>query len=215
MSPLRVLPLALALLGIASPSLADTVLSIGDGDTLTVIGPGGRRTVRFACIDAPETAQAPYGTAARIALRELAPVGSTVELRVGDIDRYGRTVAEVWRGGTNVNLRLVAAGHAFVYRQYLRKPCAASAYLNAEQAAQGAKLGVWSVPGGSTRPWDFRHGGRRSAPASSAGGGGTAGGSGRYSCQSIGSWARAQELLRQGHTYLDRDGDGESCESLK
>ena len=27
--------------------------------------------------------------------------------------------------------------------------------------------------------------------------------------------AAAQELLKQGHTYLDRDGDGEACESLR
>lgn len=31
----------------------------------------------------------------------------------------------------------------------------------------------------------------------------------------IGSYARAQELLRQGHGYLDGDGEGEACESLR
>jgi hypothetical protein len=31
----------------------------------------------------------------------------------------------------------------------------------------------------------------------------------------IGSFAWAQELLRQGHTYLDGDGDGVACESLR
>jgi hypothetical protein len=39
--------------------------------------------------------------------------------------------------------------------------------------------------------------------------------SGRYRCSQIGSFARAQELLRQGHTYLDRNGDGVACESLR
>jgi endonuclease YncB( thermonuclease family) len=160
--------------------------------------------VLLACVDAPETAHVPYGNAGRETLRVLAPVGSTVDLRVGDIDRYGRTVAEVWRGTTNVNLRLVASGHAFVYRQYLKAPCAASAYLKAEGQAQYARLGVWSVPGGITRQWDYRHGRKRSSTATS----------GRYICRSIGSWAKAQELLRQGHRYLDRDGDGEASESL-
>ena len=37
----------------------------------------------------------------------------------------------------------------------------------------------------------------------------------RYSCKEIGSYARAQELLRQGHTYLDSNKDGEACESLR
>jgi len=190
---------------------AAQVLSVGDGDTLTVVEGSRRITVRLACVDAPETAQAPYGSAARTALQQLAPVGSTVELRVGETDRYGRTVAEVWRGNTNANLRLVSSGHAFVYRKYLKAPCTASTYLKAEKEAQAARLEVWSVQGGITRPWDFRHG-RKSAKTVNSTGGDT---SGRYTCRSIGSWAKAQELLRQGHGYLDRDGDGEACESLK
>ncbi len=32
---------------------------------------------------------------------------------------------------------------------------------------------------------------------------GTTPGGRRYRCKEIGSYARAQELLRQGHTYLD------------
>jgi hypothetical protein len=31
----------------------------------------------------------------------------------------------------------------------------------------------------------------------------------------IGSYARAQELLREGHSYLDRNGDGIACKSLR
>ncbi|MEN9860936.1 MAG: hypothetical protein RLZZ515_1418, partial [Cyanobacteriota bacterium] len=37
----------------------------------------------------------------------------------------------------------------------------------------------------------------------------------RYTCSQIGSYAEAQVLLRQGHRYLDGDGDGEACEGLK
>ena len=44
---------------------------------------------------------------------------------------------------------------------------------------------------------------------------GTTPGGRRYRCMEIGSYARAQELLRQGHIYLDSNGDGEACESLK
>jgi len=36
----------------------------------------------------------------------------------------------------------------------------------------------------------------------------------RYRCLEIGSYVRAQELLHQGHTDLDSNGDGEACESL-
>jgi hypothetical protein len=36
-----------------------------------------------------------------------------------------------------------------------------------------------------------------------------------YSSKAIGSYARAQELLRQGHRYLVRNGNGEACGSLR
>ena len=69
MNSLWALRLTSLVLAFATPALADTVLSIGDCDTLTVIGPNGRRTIRLACVDAPETAQTPYGYAARAALQ--------------------------------------------------------------------------------------------------------------------------------------------------
>jgi hypothetical protein len=37
----------------------------------------------------------------------------------------------------------------------------------------------------------------------------------RYSCKEIGSYDRAQVLLRQGHAYLDGNGDGQACEALR
>ena len=36
----------------------------------------------------------------------------------------------------------------------------------------------------------------------------------RYKCADIGDWNLAQTLLSQGHSYLDRDKDGEACEVL-
>ncbi len=214
------------LLLLAGPAGAATVLSVGDGDTLRVVDGGKRLTIRVACIDAPETAQRPYGAASRQRLQELAPVGSVVSLRPQATDKYGRTVAEVFRGGRSVNLAMVSSGQAFAYRKYL-SACDGSAYLGAEAAAQRQRVGVWAVPGGIQRPWDWRKGTRPpaastaapflpatgSAPPASAPAGGY---SGRMlTCRQIGSYARAQELLRQGHSYLDRNGDGVSCESLR
>ena len=189
------------------------VLSVGDGDTLSVTEGVSRRTIRLACIDAPEMAQGPYGTEARAALHAMAPVGSSVAVKGVQRDRYSRTVAEIWRGNTNVNLELVRQGVAFVYRQYL-SGCDRNEYLSAESQAASARLGVWSVPGGITKPWDWRNGGSArsrsgTTPASSSRP------SGRYRCAQVGSWAKAQELLNQGHTYLDGDRDGEACEGLR
>ena len=33
-------------------------------------------------------------------------------------------------------------------------------------------------------------------------------------CGDIGDWSKAQNFLRAGHSYLDRDNDGEACEAL-
>jgi len=130
-----------------------------------------------------------------------------VTLDVKTTDRYGRSVAEVI-SDININLAMVDR-QAFANRQYLGG-CDAKEYLDAEYRASRRRYGVWQVPGGITRPWDFRRG-RRSAAIPD----GTTPGGRRYRCNEIGSYARAQELLRQGHIFLDSNGDGEDCEALR
>ena len=169
---------------------------------------------------------------AREAFQKLAPVGSEVALQVQTTDRYGRSVAEVFRGGANLNLAMVRQGAAFAFRKYLGQ-CQALTYLQAESQAQFQRAGVWATPGGITPPWEWRAVTRESQPApsprpakgpasvnlgvmtggGSANGGATSGG-GRYYCKNL-SHQEAQRLLSQGHTYLDRDGDGEACEGSR
>ena len=141
-------------------------------------------------------------------MQQRLPIGREVSLNIKTTDRYGRSVAEVI-SESNINLALVEDGKAFAYRQYL-SGCDAKAYLEAEERASRAHLGVWQVPGGITRPWDFRRA-RRSATIPD----GSAPGGRLYRCSDIGSYAKAQELLAEGHSYLDGNGDGEACESLR
>jgi hypothetical protein len=103
----------------------------------------------------------------------------------------------------------VEDGQAFAYRQYL-SGCDAKEYLDAEYRASRRRYRVWQVEGGITRPWDFRRG-RRSAAIPD----GTTPAGRRYRCSEISSYDRAQELLRQGHSYLDGNDDGEACEMLR
>ena len=150
---------AIALSSITTPVAAAElkVLSIGDGDTIRVSSPSGttKTTVRLACIDAPETSQAPYGNDARQALQGELAIGAEVSLRTKATDRYGRTVAEVMVGTTNINQALVAAGAAFVYWQYI-EGCDRETYSRLENEARLKSLGIWQVPGGIQRPWDYR-----------------------------------------------------------
>ena len=201
---------------VASPVHSASVLSIGDGDTITVREGSQRIKVRLACIDAPETSQSPYGLESRRGLQGLLPIGSEVTLKTKTVDRYGRSVAEVLKGGSNINQTLVRSGDAFVYWQYI-SGCDRQTYSRLENDARLKGVGVWSVPGGIQRPWDYRRGRRGGSTSSSSGDGASSSGSGssKNRCKEIGSWTRAQDLLKQGHTYLDRDGDGEACESLK
>lgn len=162
------LPAGTGLAGsVPAGELPATVLSIGDGDSIAVLQGGQRLRIRLACIDAPETAQTPHGAEARRELRRRLRVGAAVTLRPYTVDRFGRTVAEVI-AGTNIGLALVESGHAFVFRRFLNQ-CDASAYLAAEQRAMRRRAGIWQVPGGITRPWDFRRQ-QRSGVSSPSGG---------------------------------------------
>ncbi|MGL6134906.1 MAG: thermonuclease family protein, partial [Prochlorococcaceae cyanobacterium] len=148
-------PMALSPVAAARPEVRATVLSIDDDDTIRVQQGGKRITIRLACIDAPEMAQAPNGANARSYLQSRLRLGSSVTLRPQTtVDRFGRTVAEVI-GEVNLNLAMVEDGQAFAYRQYLDQ-CNKREYLEAEERASRLRVGVWKVPGGITKPWDFR-----------------------------------------------------------
>jgi hypothetical protein len=93
--------------------------------------------------------------------------------------------------------------------------------IRCEYRSSRSRFGEWAVQGRIRRPWDFRPakraiGGASTSPSERPIGSVTAPLTGqRYRCREIGSWSRAQELLRQGHTYLDGADDGEACESLR
>jgi micrococcal nuclease len=140
---------------LAQATVPGTVISTGDGDTLRVQMNGQPITVRLACADAPESTQT-GGKESAARLSQFLPKNQSVQLRVVEKDRYGRTVAEVFKNGQSVNLQMVQEGRAVVYRQYL-SACAATKdrYLQAEAKAKQRKLAFWSQPN-PVMPWDFR-----------------------------------------------------------
>ena len=187
------------------PASGSTIISVGDGDTIRIRDGSEKLTVRLACIDAPEISQDPYGERSRDFLRNILPIGTKVTLRIQTIDRYGRSVAEVFTKRGNINESIIEQGHGFVYRRYLSK-CNGSRYLSLERQAQKLGLGVWSTSStGIQRPWDYRRSKRSASRYFRR----------KYRCKEIASWNKAQQLLKEGHTYLDRDKDGKACESLR
>lgn len=132
-----------------------TVVSVGDGDTLRVSEGDRRFTLRLGCVDAPETNQ-PGGRESATRLRQLLPQGQRIQMRRISVDRYGRTVGEVYLRGSSLNLQLVREGQVVVYRQFL-SGCRATQnqYLQAEQQARSARRGFWRQQN-PVMPWQWR-----------------------------------------------------------
>lgn len=139
-------------------SLTAKVISVGDGDTITLDRGGKNVKVRMGCIDSPELKQKPFGESSRQRLKALLPTGTLVTLRVIDTDRYGRTVAEVFKGSQSINLVLVQEGQAVIYREYF-SGCQGSKgqYEQAERQAKQRKVAFWHQDN-LVMPWDFRRG---------------------------------------------------------
>ena len=130
-----------------------TVRSIYDGDTMTVKCSGERKKIRLYCIDAPEMKQRPWGKESRDYLRAITP--RHVRVVIHKKDRYGRSIGEVWapEGGESLNLQMVKAGRAVVYRRY----CSDQQYYTAEKHARANRSGVWKKEGDWQKPWNWRH----------------------------------------------------------
>ena len=128
-------------------------MKISDGDTATVLNSDFKEVkIRFNGIDTPESKQ-PFGTKAKEALGKLIFGKQITVLRTGE-DRYERTLGFVRVDGVDVNAMMIRMGYAWHYKDY-----SDSAELAAyEQAARGAKIGLWSGVGDQSPvpPWDWR-----------------------------------------------------------
>ena len=89
-----------------------------DGDTCTT--ENGEK-IRLACIDAPEirgkNADPLKAKASKEFINNLLS-NKKVKIKRIDTDRYGRTVAEIFVKGTNIQKLMVKNGFAKIYRKY-------------------------------------------------------------------------------------------------
>jgi hypothetical protein len=141
---------------------------------------------------------------------ELARVAPQERLAIGrNIHSWLKATPDYWqiRAKFDANYQNVVAGDYVTNREvYIRYATArlAPRYGNTLKPPSEVKSVATSLPEVST-PAAF-------VPSASA----ASAQSGRhYTCAEIGDWNEAQRLLSEGHTYLDRDRDGEACEALR
>lgn len=131
------------------------IAKVVDGDTIDVrTGPGDATTrVRMIGFDTPESVDPRrpvecFGKEASKHLATLAPAGTSVRLErdAEATDRYGRTLAYVYRAsdGVFLNERMVADGYAHTL-SIPPNVTHAELFRAAERAARIGALGLWSA----------------------------------------------------------------------
>jgi micrococcal nuclease len=130
------------------------VRSVVDGDTFWADLNGRPTRFRLAYVDAPELTQGRWGRLSQEALQNLLPTGSLVQVDTLYVTPEGLHIAQVYNADGLVNLEMLRQGQAVVYERFLQganRQC----YLEAQEAAQAARLGFWQQRN-PVMPWEFR-----------------------------------------------------------
>jgi len=141
--------LALILCSILSATITGRVVSVHDGDTLTVLEGTTQIKVRLSEIDAPELKQR-YGRRATLAI-VVRLLGRQVAIEPAGKDRYGRILGTVFLGPDSVNLWLVRNGWAWRYEKYSKSDI----LKQAQDEAKKERKGLWS-DSSPVEPWEWR-----------------------------------------------------------
>ena len=132
-----------------------------DGDTIRIVGENAEITLRLFGIDAPETSKSkrdPGQPFSQTAAKQLAALvlNKTVQFKNCGADRYGRTLAVVFVDGKEVNLALLNAGLAEVYRGASAAGPQMALYREVEREAREAGRGMWALKESYVSPREWR-----------------------------------------------------------
>ena len=124
------------------------VSRIIDGDTIQVKKGAIKLTVRLVGIDAPEVSHKknepgqPFSQQSTKYLAKIA-LNRSADVKSYGADRYGRVLGEIFVDGNNVNLEMLKAGLAEVYRGTPAPGQDVGPYWKAEEEARKAGRGMW------------------------------------------------------------------------
>ena len=164
----RYLKIVLFLLIIPAISFAGQykVTRVTDGDTIKATGDGSKITIRLVGIDAPETSKKknepgqPFSQKSTKYLASLV-LNKVVDLKSYGTGRYGRILGVVFVNGIDINLEMVKAGLAEVYRGPPAKGLDLEPYWKAEKETRDAGRGMWNLGDKYVSPREWRRGKRK------------------------------------------------------
>jgi micrococcal nuclease len=135
---------------------------VADGDTVTVLTPNQTKLrIRMFGIDAPETPKGttfpgqPYGPEAETYLKQLVE-GKRVTVEIYQVDRYKRLLSTIFVDGKDINLAMIEAGLAEVYRGPESGNPYKLQYQAAEEVARSGKKGMWVLGDTYESPRTYR-----------------------------------------------------------
>jgi micrococcal nuclease len=142
------------------------VVRVYDGDTVKATGHDITIKVRLVGIDAPEVSHRKrepgqsYGQRSKKYLTELV-LNKTVDVKGYGLGPYNRILGVITLNGKNINLEMIKAGLAEVYRGLAPKKFDLDPYWKAERQARQAKEGMWVLGDRYISPRDWRRMNRR------------------------------------------------------
>lgn len=161
------LALLLLCLSIPLPLFAweGRVISVIDGDLISVLHEGREERLRLFGVDTPDDPQ-DFGREAWDFTSQTV-LGKMVEVTPIEQDRHGNILGIITVNGTTLNSELAKSGLAWVYgRKCTRAECREWKEFESEAKRRGG--GLWSDPN-PIPPWEYRRTFGQAAPVASGG----------------------------------------------
>jgi micrococcal nuclease len=137
------------------------IIRVYDGDTVKAVGHDIAIKIRLVAIDAPEISHGkrkpgqPYGQRSKKYLTELV-LNKTVDVKGYGLGPYNRILGVITLNGKNINLEMIKAGLAEVYRGIAPYRFDLDPYWKSEREARIAKKGMWVLGDKYVSPKEWR-----------------------------------------------------------
>ncbi len=137
------------------------VTRVYDGDTIQVIENEKEIIIHLVGIDAPEISHKKHLPGQPFCLKSKEYLSSLILNKVVYIKFFGKDgseklLGEIFADQKNINIEMIKAGLAEVYRGIPAKDLEITAYRDAEKKAKAAVKGIWELRDQYFSPWDWR-----------------------------------------------------------